>query len=43
MQNLTIIQDKLHLFNIQDDQLWAFCETVQKISKITQYTAGSHF
>ena len=41
--NLTIIQDKLHLFNIQDDQSWAFCETVQKISKITQYTAGSHF
>ena len=28
---------------IQDDQSWAFCETVQKISKITQYTAGSHF
>ena len=26
-------------FNIQDDQLWAFSETVQKISKIT-YTAS---
>ena len=40
MQHLTIIQDKLHSFNIQDDQSWAFCETVQKISKITQYTAS---
>ena len=40
MQHLTIIQDKLHSFNIQDDQWWAFCETVQKISKITQYTAS---
>ena len=43
MQNLTIIRDKLHSFNIdniQDDQWWAFCETVQKISKITQYTAS---
>ena len=34
-------QDKLHSVNIQDDQLWAFGETVEKISKIT-YTA-SHF
>ena len=43
MQNLTVIRDKLHSFNIdniQDDQWWAFCETVQKISKITQYTAS---
>ena len=29
----------LHSVNIQDDQLWAFSETVQKISKIT-YTAS---
>ena len=28
-------QDKLHSVNIQDDQSWAFSETVQKISKIT--------
>ena len=27
--------DKLHSVNIQDDQSWAFRETVQKISKIT--------
>ena len=37
MQNLTIIQDKLHSFNIQDDQSWVFFETV---SKITQYMAS---
>ena len=41
MQNLTIIQDKLHSLNIQDHQSWAFGETVQKISKITLYTASS--
>ena len=40
MQYFTIIQDKLHSFNIQDDQSWAFNETVQKISKSTQYTAS---
>ena len=39
MQYFTIFQDKLHSVNIQDDQLWAFSETVQKISKIT-YTAS---
>ena len=27
-QPFTIFQDKLHLVNIQDDQLWAFSETV---------------
>ena len=35
MQYFIIFQDKLHSVNIQDDQLWAFRETVQKISKIT--------
>ena len=35
----TIFQDKLHSVNVQDDQSWAFSETVQKISKIT-YTAS---
>ena len=39
MQYFTIFQDKLHSVNIQDDQSWAFSETVQKISKIT-YTAS---
>ena len=39
MQYFTISQDKLHSVNIQDDHLWAFSETVQKISKIT-YTAS---
>ena len=39
MQYFTIFQDKFHLVNIQDDQLWAFSETVQKIYKIT-YTAS---
>ena len=39
MQYFTIFQDKLHSFNIQDDQLSAFSETVKKISKIT-YTAS---
>ena len=41
MQYFTIFQDKLHLVNIQDDQLWVFSKTVQKISKIT-YT-GNQF
>ena len=35
MQYFTIFQDKLHSVNVQDDQSWAFSETVQKISKIT--------
>ena len=39
MQCFTIFQDKLHSVNIEDDQLRAFSETVQKISKIT-YTAS---
>ena len=41
MQYFTIFQDKLHSVNwyIQDDQSWAFNETVPKISKIT-YTAS---
>ena len=39
MQYFTIFQHKLHSVNIQDDQLWALKETVQKISKIT-YTAS---
>ena len=39
MQYFPIFQDKLHSVNIQDDQSWAFSETVQKISKIT-YTAS---
>ena len=39
IQYFTIFQDELHSVNIQDDQSWAFSETVQKISKIT-YTAS---
>ena len=39
MQYFTIFQDKFHSVNIQDDQSWAFSETVQKISKIT-YTVS---
>ena len=39
MQHFTIFQDKLHSVNIQDNQSWAFSETVQKIYKIT-YTAS---
>ena len=35
MQYFTIFQDKLLLVNSQDDQSWAFSETVQKTSKIT--------
>ena len=35
MHYFTIFQDRLHSVNIQDDQWWAFSETVQKISKIT--------
>ena len=39
MQYFLIFQDKLHSVNIQDDQSWAFSETIQKMSKIT-YTAS---
>ena len=39
MQYFTIFQDKFYSVNIQDDQSWAFSETVQKISKIT-YTVS---
>ena len=39
MQYCTIFQDELHSVNIEDDQLRAFSDTVQKISKIT-YTAS---
>ena len=39
MQYFTIFQDKLHSVNIQDNQSWAFSETVQKVYKIT-YTAS---
>ena len=39
MQYFTIFRDKLQSVNVQDDQSWAFSETVQKISKIT-YTAS---
>ena len=35
MQYFTVFQDKLHSVNIQEDQSWAFRETVQKISKIS--------
>ena len=34
MQYFTIFRDKLHSVNIQDDQSWAFRETIQKNSKI---------
>ena len=39
IQYFTVFHDKLQKVNIQDDQSWAFSETVQKISKIT-YTAS---
>ena len=35
MRYFTIFQDKMHSVDIQDDQSWAFSETVQKISKFT--------
>ena len=35
MKDFTIFHDKLHSVNIQDDQWWAFSETVQILSKIT--------
>ena len=40
MHYFTFFQDKLHSVNIQDNQSWAFSETVQKIYKITSYTAS---
>ena len=30
MRYFTIFQDKLHSVSVQDDQSWAFSETVQK-------------
>ena len=39
----TIFQDKLHSVNVQDDQSWAFNETVQKISKITHTASRFSF
>ena len=39
MLYFTIFQNNLHSVNIQDDRLWAFSETLQKISKIT-YTVS---
>ena len=35
MWYFTIFQEKLHSVNIQDDQSWAFSETVQKLSIYT--------
>ena len=43
MQYFTIFQNKLHSVNIQDDQSWAFSETVQKISKITHTASRFSF
>ena len=43
MRYFTIFQDKLHSVNIQDDQSWAFSETVQKISKITHTASRFSF
>ena len=43
MQYFPIFQDKLHSVNIQDDQSWAFSETVQKISKITHTASRFSF
>ena len=43
MQYFTVFQDKLHLANIQDDQSWAFSETVQKHSKITHTASRFSF
>ena len=43
MRYFTIFQDKLHSVNIQDDQSWAFSETVQKISKITHTASWFSF
>ena len=43
MRYFTIFQDKLHSVNVQDDQSWAFSETVQKISKITHTASRFSF
>ena len=43
MRYFRIFQDKLHSVNIQDDQSWAFSETVQKISKITHMAGRFSF
>ena len=43
MRHLTILQDKLHLVNFQDDQSWAFSETVQKNSQITHTASRFSF
>ena len=44
MHYFTIFQDRLHSVNIQDDQWWAFSETVQKKSpKSPLGPAGCHF
>ena len=43
MRYFTIFQDKLHSVNVQDDQSWAFNETVQKISKITHTASRFSF
>ena len=43
MQYFTIFQDKLHSVNIQDDQSWAFSETVRKITKITHTASCARF
>ena len=39
MQYFIIFQDNLYSVNIQDDQTWAFSESVKKNSKIT-FTAS---
>ena len=43
MRYFTIFQDKLHSFNIQDDQSWALSETVQTFSKITHTASRFSF
>ena len=39
----TIFEDKLHSVNVQDDQSWAFSETVQKLSEITHTASRFSF
>ena len=43
MQYFTILQDKLHSVNIQDNQSWALSETIKKISKITHTASRFSF
>ena len=43
MQYVTNFQDKLPSVNIQNDQSWAFSETVGKCPKSPIRPAGSHF